>query len=201
MKNIAKLLFPAFSTPKSNGKLDALTGVWSNNTFEQLSEIAFKAANDTEQPMSIIVCDVDNLTQITNKHGYSTANQVLKLFTAIVCSEIDTKGELGRLSSGRFAIALPNTTLENASLMGESIRRAFASMRLNGPLADEKFSASLGVASMTGDTIASAEVALDAAQLSNGNCTRLSADYARQSSNGGTAEAYRLVEEDHRKVA
>ena len=59
-------------------KLDSLTGFWNHVTIEDISKRAYHRALITEQPLSILMVDIDEFKEINDKHGHVFGDQVIR---------------------------------------------------------------------------------------------------------------------------
>ncbi|MEQ1929589.1 MAG: GGDEF domain-containing protein [Parvularculaceae bacterium] len=135
---------------------DPLTGVKNRKTFDAAIAKLAPASLEAGEPLALIMSDVDHFKSFNDKWGHQTGDQVLRLVAEVMSA--NTKGQdiLARYGGEEFAILLPGTTLENAVMLGDRIRRAIESRRLKKRRSNEDLGVitmSMGVALLApGDT-------------------------------------------------
>jgi diguanylate cyclase (GGDEF)-like protein len=141
----------AFRALQTRSATDTLTGLYSRWYFYERLYAEVARARRYQQPLALVVCEVDGEEDLTRAHGPSFRDAVLVAMARLLQTSLRDKVDIAcRLGGGRFALLLPNTahTPEAAGLVAERIRARVASMRLSN---DElgalgRFTMSLGVA-------------------------------------------------------
>lgn len=146
---------------------DPLTNILNRRRFFELAEVEFAAAETANQPLSVILLDVDDFKQFNDRHGHLAGDTVLTL-TAETCKAcLRADDILGRMGGEEFIVALPNTRLDDALEVADRLRLAIQSAEFNtGPYAnssnDPAVTVSVGVAAYE-QTCKSLDLLLDRA--------------------------------------
>ncbi|MCX7838884.1 MAG: GGDEF domain-containing response regulator [Anaerolineae bacterium] len=126
---------------------DPVTGVLKREAFLEMADREFRRSWRYNQPITAIIVDIDDLSTINLRYGYSLGNQVLQM-TAQACVNIIRSIDLiGRYSGDAFAILLVMTEGEGARTVAERLRVGINALR---PISIEgtiQITASLGVCS------------------------------------------------------
>jgi diguanylate cyclase (GGDEF)-like protein/PAS domain S-box-containing protein len=140
---------------------DSLTGLANYRSLVGALDSEIKRSRRTGREFALLLFDLDDLKKVNDRYGHLAGSQALcKLADALSmgCRDIDTAARFG---GDEFALVLPETGPEAATLVAQRICHTFA----NGSQ-DPKLSVSVGVANYPkdGDAIetllAAADVAL-----------------------------------------
>ena len=157
---------------------DELTGLANHGRFQELLVSEIEQVHRYQQPLSLIMLDIDDFKAINDTHGHLQGDVVLKQVARALA---DTSREVdypARYGGEELAVILPHTDLEGAYAIAERIRTAIASLRI--PRFDHggmlTITTSLGVAeASSGDNkntlIAKADAALYEAKRQGKNQT------------------------------
>jgi diguanylate cyclase (GGDEF)-like protein len=103
---------------------DSLTRVLNHGNFlEMLIREAQKSALHG-YPISLIMLDVDYFKTYNDQFGHIVGDRVLVQLAELVRRFIKSSDLIGRWGGEEFAIALPNTTAQQAAIVAERIRTA-----------------------------------------------------------------------------
>ncbi|HBK92030.1 MAG TPA: GGDEF domain-containing protein [Parvularcula sp.] len=117
--------------------LDPLTGVKNRKTFDTELLRLMRDATGAGQPLALIMADVDHFKQFNDRWGHQTGDHVLRLVADVMNANIKGQDVLARYGGEEFAIILPGTTLQNAVMLADRIRKAVESRRLKKRRTDE----------------------------------------------------------------
>src|SRR5262245_26895705 len=125
---------------------------YSDVTLEKaIAESAVK-----NEPMSLMMTDVDHFKAFNDSFGHLTGDQVLRLVAMSVKNNVKGKDTAARYGGEEFAVVLPNTVLRAATTVADHIRREVMSKELMKRSTGEKLghvTISIGVATVrNGDT-------------------------------------------------
>lgn len=127
---------------------DALTRVANRYRLEQALPLACERAQRFREPLSLIAMDVDDFKDINDRYGHAFGDAALvQVVQAVKRCERD--GDLlARWGGDEFIMILPNTSLADACLMAETIRRSLSDLL---PVGDFQVTMSFGVVQRRGD--------------------------------------------------
>ncbi len=132
--------------------LDHLTGVANRRAFEEAMHREWFRAMRNERALSLIIADIDNFKHCNDRHGHAVGDQVLKAVSEVLESRIQRGADLvARIGGEEFSIVLPETDLDDAIALAESIRVDVDMLSSSYPNAIPKVTISLGVASLLPD--------------------------------------------------
>ncbi len=131
-------------------RIDPLTNIYNRRSFFELANISFDKSKLLSQTISGIMMDIDDFKKINDNLGHSTGDLVLERLSKICSETLSEKHILGRFGGEEFIALLPETSFEEASIIGESLRSTIE----NNPIIIRKtdsipITLSIGVASIT----------------------------------------------------
>jgi diguanylate cyclase (GGDEF)-like protein len=91
----------------------------------QLQQILAEARAE-QQPLSLVILDLDDFSQINRLHGHAEGDRVLQALTQLLLLNLRHRDLLCRLAGDRFVVLLPNTGAREAQLLAEELRLAVA---------------------------------------------------------------------------
>lgn len=133
---------------------DALTELPNKRSLDDELRRMLAQAERGNEPMSLIVIDLDGFKGVNDTYGHETGDQVLAAFAAMLRAE-QRAGDFSARSGGEeFVVLLPETDADGAATAAEKLRLATRRLNVGGV----SLSASFGVAAFP-------EHGLDAAKL------------------------------------
>lgn len=111
-----------FKTTASLGVNDYLTGVGNLRFFYQQLEHCLAIANRYQQPCSLIMVDSDCFREIKHTYGNAEGFKHIKYLAEILKISVRNSDLISRYDRDTFMIILPQTTLEDAIILGERIK-------------------------------------------------------------------------------
>ncbi|RAU22805.1 GGDEF domain-containing protein [Paramagnetospirillum kuznetsovii] len=107
---------------------DSLTGVANLRHFHHLAGLELDHARRMGRSFSLLALDIDHFKSINDTWGHAAGDDALKAFVAACRVAIREYDILGRIGGEEFAVALPNTGIDGAKVIGERLRRQVEEM-------------------------------------------------------------------------
>lgn len=150
--------------------LDGLTQVANRRRFDLYLEQEWQRLARDQQPLSLILCDVDYFKRYNDRYGHPAGDRCLQQVAAVMQSLIKRPADLlARYGGEEFAVILPQTNRWGAAQVAELMRSAVQQEQIthaDSPISDY-VSMSVGVATMfptleadAGQLVAAADEAL-----------------------------------------
>jgi diguanylate cyclase (GGDEF)-like protein len=143
---------------------DPLTGCSSRSHGLEVIDSEVRRARRSQQPISLVLVDVDHLKDINSRYGYMCGDAVLAMVGRRLREVLRRSDLKCRYGGEEFVVLLPETSLIGARRVAETLRREIAErpMPWNGDAIT--VTASLGVTQvLTGEVNADAIIARAAA--------------------------------------
>jgi diguanylate cyclase len=144
---------------RSESLTDPLTALGNRKFFDAAFERAVAEAKANNEPLSLMMTDVDNFKQFNDRYGHQIGDQVLRLVAMGIKETVKAPEIAARYGGEEFAIALPATAMRSALTVADHIRRALMTKELMKRSTGERLgrvTLSIGVAVLRpGDTPAS----------------------------------------------
>ncbi|WP_315779062.1 MULTISPECIES: GGDEF domain-containing protein [unclassified Bradyrhizobium] len=109
---------------------DPLTGLGNRKYFDRMIETAVQTGLATDQPLSLLMFDIDHFKSFNDSYGHLTGDQVLRLVGMTLKHAIKGQDIAARYGGEEFAVVLPNTSLRQALTVADQIRRAVTAKEL-----------------------------------------------------------------------
>jgi diguanylate cyclase len=109
---------------------DPLTGLGNRKYFDRSIDSAVQTALASEEPLSLLMLDIDHFKSFNDSYGHLTGDQVLRLVGMSLKHTIKGQDITARYGGEEFAVVLPNTALRQALTVADHIRRAVMSKEL-----------------------------------------------------------------------
>lgn len=106
--------------------MDKLTGLGNHDKMVESLQQHLTSLTRTEQPLSVVFVDMDNLKPINDKKGHQAGDDALRAFAKVLkksAREVDT---VCRNGGDEFVIILPNTDEEGAKKFTDRITRSLS---------------------------------------------------------------------------
>ncbi|NIP79222.1 MAG: diguanylate cyclase [Gemmatimonadetes bacterium] len=131
---------------------DGLTGLYNHRHLHELLQEEFERSKRTEEPISVVMFDLDRFKQVNDTYGHQAGDQVLKGLADILRETAREIDRLGRYGGEEFLAILPDSDPEAGMTFAERVRETVADQRFdirtNGPL---EMTISAGVATYPHD--------------------------------------------------
>jgi diguanylate cyclase (GGDEF)-like protein len=105
---------------------DGLTHLHNHRHFHDQFSREVKRAQRSEQPLCLMLVDIDDFKLLNDRYGHAAGDRVLAETARLVHTQIRESDYLARYGGEEFALLLPTTTLEGATSLAEKIRNAMS---------------------------------------------------------------------------
>jgi diguanylate cyclase (GGDEF)-like protein len=140
-----KELQTALAREKELAHTDALTGINNRRYLYELAEHEFEIALRYQQPLSILMFDIDHFKQVNDTFGHTAGDHILQQVTQAASAELRSADVIGRYGGEEFVIVLPMTNAQQAYPLAERIRLAAEAIRVPTEKGDASITLSIGI--------------------------------------------------------
>jgi diguanylate cyclase (GGDEF)-like protein len=123
---------------------DSLTGLPNKRAVADNLKRMLAQASWTLTPLALLVLDLDHFKEIIDRYGHPVGDQTLANVGAAIRSALRDSDFAGRNGGEEFAVLLPDTDIQGASVTADKIGAAIAEIALPGM--DLAVTASVGIA-------------------------------------------------------
>lgn len=102
-----------------NTDTDALTNLNNHRKFLELLSAEIDKAKRTETQASIVIFDINNISQINKDFGAAKGDEIIKLVADKIKQGIRTNDSAARYGGDEIAVILPETTSDEAKYLAE----------------------------------------------------------------------------------
>ncbi len=110
--------------------IDTLTGVYNRRHFLARVREELRAAERYKRSPAFLVIDVDNLSQINERHGYQTGDEILKSVGDITLAVLRKVDIVGRLDGDEFGALLLEITRENSVVIAKRLQKKLSDITI-----------------------------------------------------------------------
>jgi diguanylate cyclase (GGDEF)-like protein len=163
----------AVTVHKTAASVDPLSGMLNRRGFSEASARVIEREAAAERPVTVLIFDIDHFKSINDRFGHPAGDEILKLFSTVVVSNLRISDLSGRIGGEEFA-ALLACPLEEGVIVAERVREAFEASGITCETGPVDTTVSIGVAGGPAGTelevlLAAADTALYQAKRSGRN--------------------------------
>lgn len=152
---ISSIIADTIATFQQQSERDGLTGLFNRRAIDAM------ATQPGPVGGAVLFCDLDHFKLVNDRHGHQAGDAVIQAFASLIER---TGHHAGRIGGEEFALLLPGASLADARDIAEMIRLRFHDLSHPVLGADERLSASFGIAEyQAGEPPARAFIRADAA--------------------------------------
>jgi diguanylate cyclase len=109
---------------------DPLTQLANRKFFDAALQAAIMQTRAKNEPLSLMMIDIDDFKTFNDSFGHLTGDQVLQLVAASINETIKGQDIAARYGGEEFAVILPNAPLRSAIMVADHVRRALMAREL-----------------------------------------------------------------------
>ena len=131
--------------------IDGLTELANRRCFDEYLEQEWQRLAREKQPLSLIMCDIDFFKNYNDTYGHIVGDDCLRKVSHLIKHSVRRPADLvARYGGEEFVLVLPNTELEGAIEITETIRDELANLQIlhEDSTVSEFVTLSMGVTSL-----------------------------------------------------
>jgi two-component system cell cycle response regulator len=128
--------------------MDGLTGVHNKRYFVEFLDKEVARASRHQQPLGVVMFDLDHFKKVNDTHGHLCGDHVLKEVCKRLRPRIRKEDLLARYGGEEFVCVLPDTAYHGVMAFAESLRMLVAREPVKWEQSDLAVSISIGVTVM-----------------------------------------------------
>lgn len=137
-------------TMESMALTDPLTRLHNSRFFDPFLDRELAAARRADEPMGVIMIDLDHFKAFNDEHGHAAGDEALRAFARAALTVLRDSDTLARYGGEEFVVAVRGGDMDGTAAVAERLRAAVEGMSIEvGPGHFATVTASFGVASTT----------------------------------------------------
>jgi two-component system cell cycle response regulator len=139
-------------TVQRQALVDGLTGLPNRRLCEAALEKEIARAKRFEEPLALIIADLDDFKSVNDRHGHPTGDEVLREFATTLGESVREIDLAARWGGEEFVVVLPGTDLAGGVKLAERVREGLERRSFVAPNGEQlSVTASFGVAAFDGE--------------------------------------------------
>jgi len=124
-------LYKDYQRARQDSRQDPLTQVGSRRILEQVLQAEHERASRYGRCFSVAIVDIDKFKEINDTAGHAAGDRALRKLAALMTESVRTSDTvIIRYGGDEFVLVLPETTLNEATILLERLRRQVASVSI-----------------------------------------------------------------------
>lgn len=110
---------------------DGLTGIANRRHFDRTLQQCLSTSFQTQQPLSLVILDVDHFKQFNDFYGHVAGDDCLRKVAHAIAKCTDDTSLIARFGGEEFVALLSNTSKDQALKVAEKMRQAVAELNIS----------------------------------------------------------------------
>ncbi len=128
---------------------DYLTKIYNRRHFMQILSREFDRARRYDQPLSLIILDIDHFKLVNDEFGHQQGDRILVELARLLKNNIRSHDIIARYGGEEFVVLLPGIDVGDAETVADKLRGLVEQRRFSG-VGGRKITVSMGVCSYPG---------------------------------------------------
>ena len=107
---------------------DSLTGLLNHTSYKERLRAEVARAKRQNKMLSVAMIDIDHFKKVNDTYGHPIGDRVIKNMSRLLKQRLRGADVIGRYGGEEFALALPDTPIEIAVNVIDSLRESFAAI-------------------------------------------------------------------------
>ena len=103
---------------------DPLSGLLNRRAFGEIVAHELLRAERNQQPMCLLMLDLDHFKQINDQHGHPLGDRVIRQTATLLASQVRASDSLARIGGEEFVLLLPECDLQQGLQIAELLRQS-----------------------------------------------------------------------------
>lgn len=126
-ESLAQELWTANEKLRDIAIRDGMTGLYNHRHFKDLLDQEYHRATRYARPLSLLIADIDHFKRINDTYGHVCGDHVIMSIGTVIGRTVGARGKTARYGGEEFAVLLPETDLDEAVRLAETLRRGIES--------------------------------------------------------------------------
>ncbi len=127
-------------------RTDRLTSLWNRGYWEERLNDEFRRRDRSGADVSLVMFDIDHFKNINDSYGHQLGDEAIRAVSRILLENSRDIDICGRYGGEEFAVVLPETGLDGASVYCERLRKKIEENVVSYGGQSVSFTISLGIA-------------------------------------------------------
>lgn len=141
---------------KKLSEIDPLTKVFNRRVYENRLVQEVTSAKRSEQPLSLMMIDIDFFKNYNDHYGHDAGDIALKFVAQTIKETVPRKTDLtARFGGEEFVVLMPATNSQGAYLVAENIRANIKALAIKHEYSEviNMITVSIGISSLSGEAL------------------------------------------------
>jgi diguanylate cyclase (GGDEF)-like protein len=127
--------------------VDELSGLPNRRASMAYLEDCLRRAHTLDQPLSVLMVDIDHFKSINDRHGHAKGDEVIREVARTLGGAVRLQDRAGRIGGEEFLVVLPGATTSHAQAIAERMRAGVQQLGWSDAGESDPVTVSIGVAS------------------------------------------------------